>query len=127
MGWTSVSDFMVGDTTMAAVYEALDGLSARQQASANNIANIETPNFTAKRVDFESSLAQAASSGDPSTMQLSVTPTTDAPRVDGNNVNLGDETILAEKTGLQFQTMVDAMNAKFKLLNTAISGSPGAG
>jgi len=36
---------------------ALAGLSARQSATANNIANINTPNYRAQTVSFESALA----------------------------------------------------------------------
>ncbi|MCU1486490.1 MAG: flagellar biosynthesis protein FlgB, partial [Actinomycetia bacterium] len=38
----------------------------------------------------------------------------------GNNVQLDDETLSLADTGLQYQLMVEAMNAKFGLLRTAI-------
>ena len=36
---------MLNDVTMDFVYKAMQGLSARQKATADNIANVETPGF----------------------------------------------------------------------------------
>ena len=43
----------------AALGAALQGVSARNDAIMNNIANADVPGFTARRVDFESRLAEA--------------------------------------------------------------------
>ncbi len=40
----------------------LQGLSMRQQANAENAANIDTPGFQARRVDFEGTLRSAMTS-----------------------------------------------------------------
>jgi flagellar basal-body rod protein FlgB len=42
-----------------ALGSALDGLSARQRSIANNIANVNTPNYHAQRVQVEDALAQS--------------------------------------------------------------------
>jgi flagellar basal-body rod protein FlgB len=119
-----LSTFAIGDVTMDSVFEAMQGLTARQDAIANNIANIQTPNYTAQNVNFESSLQQAIASGNPSQASISVTPSDATPQANGNNVNLDDETVTAMQTQESYQTMVDAMNAKFQLLTDAIgSGS----
>lgn len=39
--------------------QSLDGLSMRQRATANNIANVDTPGYKATQVSFESQLASA--------------------------------------------------------------------
>ncbi|MEZ4523625.1 MAG: flagellar basal body rod protein FlgB [Thermomicrobiales bacterium] len=39
--------------------QSLDGLSMRQRATANNIANVDTPGYKATQVSFENQLAQA--------------------------------------------------------------------
>ena len=122
-----MSVFAVGDSTMSTIYQAMNGLSARQQAVAQDIANINTPSYTGHVVDFESSLRSAVASGDPSSSTVSVRPSTAPAQADGNNVNLGDVEVTEAKTSLAFQTMVQAMNAKFNLLSTAISGQPNAG
>jgi flagellar basal-body rod protein FlgB len=49
--------------TISALSSALDGLAQRQRAIADNIANVNTPNYHAKRVQFEEALADAVASG----------------------------------------------------------------
>jgi|ERR1700677_4020575 flagellar basal-body rod protein FlgB len=117
---------MFGDVATSAIYEAMNGLWDEQQTVANNVANINTPNYKAQNADFETSLAQAIANGDPSQMQVS-TSYSDAPADQvGNNVSLGTEMVDGQQAGMQFQTMIDAMNAKFQLLSTAINGPSAA-
>src|ERR687893_546273 len=42
------------------IKSALQGLVARQRTIADNVANVDTPEFKASRVSFESALKQAA-------------------------------------------------------------------
>ena len=125
------SSLLVQDVTSAALHSALRGLSTRRRVQADNIANVETPGYLAGRVDFESSLAAALDGvrrgrGDsgsvasiPGEMQTSV----EATRLNGNNVNLDDEIMAQERTDLAYETVLEAMNAKFRLLRTSINGS----
>jgi len=115
-----------GDLASSPVYEAMQGLWAQQQAVANNVANVNTPGYKAQEVSFESSLAQAISDGNPSQMQITTTASAAPADQTGNNVNLSGEMVTEQKAGMQFQTMIEAMNAKFQLLSTAING-PSAG
>ena len=41
------------------IQAALQGLTARQRAIADNVANVDTPEFKASRVSFETTLKQA--------------------------------------------------------------------
>ena len=50
---------MLESVTSAALASAMDGLALRQRAIANNIANVNTPNYHAKRVSFEAALADS--------------------------------------------------------------------
>jgi flagellar basal-body rod protein FlgB len=111
---------LLTDTTMQSLATALDGLSARQKVIANNVANVETPGFTASRVDFESSLAQAIAGGDPTATTVSTTATADPAGANGNNVNLDDQNLALAQTGLQFRTMIEGLNSKYQLLRAAI-------
>ncbi|MGH9105188.1 MAG: flagellar basal body rod protein FlgB [Acidimicrobiales bacterium] len=113
---------MFGDLASSAVYQAMQGLWAQQQTVANNVANLDTPGYKAENVDFASSLAQAVADDDPSQMKMTETTSTAPPDQVGNNVNLSSQMVEEEKAGMQFQTMVQAMNAKFQLLSTAING-----
>src|SRR5690242_994872 len=55
---------LIGDPTLRALGHALSGLSLRQRTIADNVANVDTPQFLAGRVDFESSLLAAISDGE---------------------------------------------------------------
>jgi flagellar basal-body rod protein FlgB len=113
---------VLDDVTTAALHSALNGLSMRQRVIANNIANIQTPNFHAGRVEFENALASAvdAGSGDATaTVAQSLEPT----RLDGNNVNLDHETLSNVDTGLRYQLMLRAVDSKFSLLHDSIRTS----
>jgi flagellar basal-body rod protein FlgB len=114
--------FVLDDIASVTLTTALSGLAARQRVTANNIANIETPNYKAQQVSFESSLADAINSGDP--LQASITETSQNGPVsaNGNNVNLDTETVTDEKTQLQYQLLSGALTSKFSLLETVIKG-----
>lgn len=112
----------IEDVTMGVIYQAMHGLSARQRVIADNVANINTPGFQASRVDFESSLRRAVSSGEPGSTSVDTTTSTDPSRQDGNNVNLDDETLSMIDTNLKYQTMVEAMNTKFRILRDSMNG-----
>lgn len=109
---------------MATLHAALQGLSARQRVIADNVANLETPQFLAGTVDFESSLTSALADGeDPMaasqvTYGRSLAPT----GPNGNNVSLDQETLALSETNLRYQLGIDAMNNKFTLLRTSIKG-----
>jgi len=112
----------LADVTMAALHAALNGLALRQRVIADNIANINTPGFLAGKVSFEAQLADAMRTGSSDAATPVVTRSEAPTRQDGNNVNLDQETVDAVKTNLEYQTMVEAMNAKFRLLKTAMEG-----
>jgi flagellar basal-body rod protein FlgB len=112
----------VSDAALTTIHHALRGLWMRQQALADNMANVQTPGYRASRVDFEASLAREFATAGTSDVTFTRTQTTDPGRGDGNNVNLDDETVAMVETNLRYQTMVEAMNAKYGLLRTAIKG-----
>ena len=115
-----------GDVAASAAYEAMQGLWAQQQAVANIVANINTAGYKAQDVNFESSLASAIAQGNPSAMQVTTTTSTAPGDQTGNNVDLATEMVAEQKASMQYQTMVQALNAKFQLLSVAIVG-PQAG
>jgi flagellar basal-body rod protein FlgB len=103
---------------------SIDSLSLRQQAIANNIANYATPGYTATGVSFQRSLTQALSSpGSTATATATEMASNAPPASDGNNVNLSAELIAAEKVTLQYQTMVNALNAQIRLVRGSLGGS----
>ncbi|WP_291814569.1 flagellar biosynthesis protein FlgB [Cellulomonas sp.] len=113
---------MFDSVTSVALDSALDGLALRQRTSADNVSNLQTPGYQAKRVQFEEALSQAVSRGSgavPATVAESLEPT----REDGNNVNLDAETLLQIDTNLRFQLASQAMSGTFSSVRTAMRTS----
>jgi flagellar basal-body rod protein FlgB len=113
---------VLDDVTTLALQSAMRGLSVQQHVSANNIANLETPGFTAQTVSFESSLAAAIAQGDPSAATISTTGSTDAPGVNGNNVSLDSELVTTTKNQLQQQLVAGALTSTYGLMATVLQG-----
>jgi len=105
------------DLTMQAIQASLDGLAARQRIEATNLANSETPGYTAQTVNFEDSLSAAIANGDPTQTQITTGVTTDPPNINGNNVSVDTETIQMIDTGLKYQLATQEMNNKFRILH----------
>ena len=110
------------DGVTSAIEQALNGVSLRQKVAANNIANSETPGFHAGKVDFESALASAISAGNPAGATPSVVDAGTPANGQGNTVQLENETTTLVKSGLQYDSLVAALNYKLGLLRTAIEG-----
>jgi flagellar basal-body rod protein FlgB len=102
---------------------AVDGLAQQQQTIANNLANAETPGYTAQDVSFQQSLAQAIDAPTGGTAQVTVSPDPAPPATDGNNVDTSSQLTDAVQTQLQYQTMVEMLNAQFRLVQGATGGS----
>ncbi len=113
---------MLDDLASVTLSTALSALSERQRVSANNLANLETPNFSASTVSFEDSLRAAVAAGDPASARVTVAGTGEAAGVNGNNVNLDTETLTDEKTQLQYSLLSGAVSAKFNLIDTVLKG-----
>ncbi|RLV48783.1 flagellar basal body rod protein FlgB [Nocardioides mangrovicus] len=115
----------VNDAVTRVLSVALDGVTARQQVTANNIANVDTPNFRASSLDFESSLRDAVESGDiTDTSSGDVTYSTEATDTpvgaNGNNVDLRKETLSAAQSQYQYQLLSRAVNDQFTVIKDAI-------
>lgn len=114
---------VVNDITTDVLHAAMRGLATRQRVIADNVANMDTPGFLAGRVEFESSLRDAVRGGDIGRARTEVGRSLAPTGVNGNNVQLDEETLANIDAGLQYQLVVEAMNAKFSLIRTSIGGA----
>ena len=105
--------------TQAALQSALDGLSLRQKSIANNIANVNTPGYQAKRVQFEEALGRSVAEGG-GAVQATTARSLEPTRTDGSNVNLDEETLDSIETGLRYQFATQAMTQQFQSLTAAL-------
>lgn len=114
---------MFHDRSSSALRVAVAGLAARQQAIANNIANIETPGYRARKVKFEEALQSAVTQGrSPAGVTPSVLTSLEPTRLNGNNVNLDGQTLSNVDTNLRYQLMLRALDGKYSTLRTVIRG-----
>lgn len=111
------------DNVTAGIESALDAVSLRQQVTANNIANMNTPGFKAARVEFEANLARAFANGSPGRATASTTLANTPENTEGNTVSIADETAILSKSGLHFDALVTALNFKYSTLRVAIRGN----
>jgi flagellar basal-body rod protein FlgB len=112
------------DVSSSALRVAVTGLSARQTAISQNIANIETPGYLAKKVQFEEALTSAVKDGQsPSSVEASVQTSLEPTRLNGNNVNLDQESLSHIDTTMRYQLALRAMDSKYGMLRDVIRGS----
>jgi flagellar basal-body rod protein FlgB len=112
------------DPVASVLHSALDGLSQRQRVVADNIANVDTPGFTASRLDFESSLKSAIEDGvvESGESQPTATPSAAVAGANGNNVDLASETMIQMQATFSYQLLSRAVGDRFSLISTAIGG-----
>jgi flagellar basal-body rod protein FlgB len=112
---------------------AMSGLVARQRAIANNVANVDTPNFKASEVRFEDVLKGAIGSGSPGSppdqtslnaaaSQSSLIDGTTL-RADGNNVDIEREMASLGETNLTYSAITQIMTTRLGILRSVIKGS----
>jgi flagellar basal-body rod protein FlgB len=117
---------VVLDAVSRVLSSALDGVSLRQRTIADNIANVDTPHFTATSVDFESALKSAIDGGGVQrgdSVQVSTTAETTPYGANGNNVDLRKETLAAVQSQFQYQMLTRAVNDKFQVVRDSLGGA----
>jgi len=129
----------LGDSAIGTVASWLKGLSQRQQATSNNIANIDTPGYQRQAVPFESALqrqigrgtAQLSttdprhiSSGSKLRNQLGMDPVQmlQSSRMDGNAVDIDQEMISLSDTQMRYQAASSALSSKLRTIRNVIQG-----
>lgn len=113
---------MLESVTTTALTSALTGLSQRQRAIADNIANVNTSGYVAKVVDFESALRRSVERGD-GAAEASVRTSTAPTRLNGNNVDLATETLANIEAVLRYQFAAQAVGGTFSSMQTAMRTS----
>ncbi|MFI3211004.1 MAG: flagellar basal body protein [Peptostreptococcaceae bacterium] len=96
----------------------LNAMDERSQTIAQNIANINTPNYKRKYVEFEESLQANL---DRASINVK-TDETGSMRNDGNNVDLEYEKVNQAATSLQYNALVSLTNTKIAMAKSVIGG-----
>lgn len=111
--------------------KSLDYLWKKQEVTASNIANVDTPGYKKKSVEFEQSFKrelEAAAHNRRSVKQAinradyQVVEEPGTVRADGNGVNADVEYTELTRTALQYQYLVQSVSSDITRYRTAIKG-----
>lgn len=115
---------------------ALSAYSLRHSVIAQNIANIETPNYKRKDINFDAILAQKLSNtgfnlkltnqrhmNNPLPFDAHVIHDSfHSMRLDKNSVNIETEMAEQAKNAIQYNTVISRVDSEFRRLQQAIKG-----
>ena len=130
---------------MQAARSALSGLTRRQEAISGNVANIDTPGYQRRSVNFESALAseldlarvtdgsprrlrttdprhlasRSGSVGDTGSVAARDVVST---RNDSNDVSIDEEMTLMVETQIRYQALTQSVGRRIGTLRTVIRG-----
>ncbi|MGC4085803.1 MAG: flagellar basal body protein [Vicinamibacterales bacterium] len=113
-------DPITDSSIVAALGRQLNRAVARQQVSASNLANINTPGYRAKEVQFAEALdASLQAAGNDAPVLADVDGL--AARRDGNTVQMDRELLNMSRAAGDFSAAQTALSAKFRLVRYAIN------
>lgn len=113
--------------------KAADASWMRNDIISNNLANVSTPNYKRKDVQFETYLIAQVAGGDSLDENIdeidlsNLTPTTYVDqanlsyRVDGNNVDIETESAELAKNQIRYYTLLDSMTQEFSRIRTVLT------
>ncbi|HLJ03334.1 MAG TPA: flagellar basal body protein [Solirubrobacteraceae bacterium] len=109
------------DTTQLALESAMQGSMLRQSLLTNNLANVDTPGYQRQDVNFQATLQQALSSGQPLD-QVTFQPYTQQQvlRADGNGVSAEQEQANISENGLLYENLTQIAAAREQILIRAM-------
>jgi flagellar basal-body rod protein FlgB len=130
------------DRRLRALYMGLDGLAMRQRAIANNVANVDTPNYKTQKLYFEAQLQRALRDREQPAFAMKATQPDhlagrtvsgapliavdsrpDTLRNDGNNVDIDLEMTDLAETAMRYQALAQLTSAKLTGLKSLIRDS----
>jgi flagellar basal-body rod protein FlgB len=123
----SMNDPMMYDSMVEALSRFLDVNVARHKLIASNLANIDTPGYRARDLDFRAELARAGAGGEYGGLSYAAY----APvarqvhglieRPDGNDVSVERESLLMAETQMKFNLGVSLLKDEFHTISQAIN------
>jgi len=100
----------------------LDLTAQRQALLSSNIANIDTPGYRTRDIDFHGELLRAMQSEETGPTEPLVREVPNLiSRPDGNNVSVDREGLLLSQVQLQFSAASQLVKDEFKTLHLAIT------
>ncbi len=132
---------ILGGAAFETARAALGGLARRQEAIASNLANIDTPGYTRKAIDFEAALRTRLTPGGIEGGSLLRTDSRHlarpealgggseatgrdvvSSRNDANSVSVDEEMSLMAETQLRYQALAQTVGTRMGTLRSVIRG-----
>ena len=122
--------------TISSLENGLSYATLNQKTIANNISNVDTPNYKAKNVSFkdmlekEQQISISAYRTDNRHYDFTIRQSTPGVnnvdglryRNNGNAVDMDAEQVKVAKNQIYYNALIDRMNGKLNTLNTVIKG-----
>lgn len=103
------------------INKALDGLSMRYLATAENIANASSRAYRPVRVTFEDTLRAAASQGEEAVRRTNPQSRRE-PIAAGGEMRLDLELATASETAMRYSALLDLLGRQMQISRTVIRG-----
>lgn len=110
------------DSTQLALEAAMRGSTLRQSLLTSNLANVNTPGYQRKDVDFHAALKAAQQTGESleSVAFQATSDTSRTVRTDGSGVDADQEAAALAENSLEYQALVTVAGARNSILQTAM-------
>ena len=104
------------------INRALDGLTMRHAATAENIANANSRSYRPVRVTFEESLRTAASQGPDAVRAVTPRIEREAAAAFGDETRLDLELATAAETANRYAALIELLGRQMQITRTVIRG-----
>jgi flagellar basal-body rod protein FlgB len=111
----------VSTPNMSLLEKALNVISERHKLVVSNMANVDTPGYQTKDIDFRSELQREVTNGSTTFMPVVQSVQGLMQRPDGNNVSLDREGLMLAETQMQYSLGIELMRHEFQNLMYAIN------
>ena len=95
----------------------LDLLSVRQKLAASNIANVDTPGYKTRDLDFQAEFQSMLQGGQPHVSEVAGLKTNN----DGNNVSIDRESRMLSENAMRFNAVSQLLRNQISTIKSAIN------
>lgn len=121
------------DGVISELETALNRTSLKQKTISQNIANVNTPNYKVKRVDFRGELERQLEAYRTDPRHIPFSTSTEAKAYirteddtafnnNGNNVDIDREMSMLAANQIQYHALVSKLNGSFRKLDSVLRG-----
>ena len=111
------------DRAVGALERGMDAMWLKQQVASHNIANVETPGYKAKKVEFKDVLRDTAQGPERLAKPVVEEDRDTQARPDGNNVQVEKEELELWKSYTQYSALTMRMSGKLSTLRYVINNT----